>query len=110
MNFCPNCGSMLQAAKKGEPSLKCTKCNYRKPIEPQAKRKVQLSNVKPVEIAVIDKKTASLRQLPTIKMVCLKCGHAESETWTVEAADEVIHATVTFFRCTKCGATGRESG
>jgi DNA-directed RNA polymerase subunit M/transcription elongation factor TFIIS len=79
-------------------------------MEQEGKRKIILSNVKPVEIAVIDKKMASLRQLPTIKMVCLKCGHAESETWTVEAADEVIHASVTFFRCTKCGATRRESG
>jgi DNA-directed RNA polymerase subunit M/transcription elongation factor TFIIS len=101
---------MLQAAKKGKPSLKCTKCSYRKPIEHESKRKIALSNVKPVEIAVIDKKAASLRQLPIIRMVCLKCGHTECETWNVETADETIHATVTFFRCTKCGATRRETG
>jgi hypothetical protein len=28
----------------------------------------------------------------------------------VEAADETIHSTITFFRCTKCGTTRRESG
>ena len=62
------------------------------------------------EIAVIDKKTASLRQMPTVNMVCLTCGHTESETWNVEAADETIHSTITFFRFTNSGTTRRESG
>ncbi len=65
---------------------------------------------KSVEIAVIDKNAASLRQLSTVKVVCLTCGHTESETWNVEAADENIHSTITFFRCTKCGTTRREAG
>ena len=110
MDFCPQCGACLQATKKTPPTLKCTKCNYQKPLQQETKRKIIVGNAKTVEIAVIDKKAASLRQLPVIKMVCLKCGHTESETWTVEAADETIHATVTFFRCTNCGATRRESG
>jgi hypothetical protein len=51
-----------------------------------------------------------LRQLPTIHLVCETCGNTESETWNVEAADETIHSTITFFRCTKCKTTRRESG
>jgi len=110
MDFCPECGALLQVAKKGA-TLRCPKCKYQKPIkteEPQQKTNIHLG--KSVEIAVIDKKTASLRQLPTVKIVCETCGHTESETWTVETANETIHSTITFFRCTKCGATRRESG
>lgn len=55
-------------------------------------------------------KTALLRSLPTINVVCQTCGNTKSETWNVEAADEIIHSTITFFRCTKCGTTIRESG
>jgi DNA-directed RNA polymerase subunit M/transcription elongation factor TFIIS len=64
-----------------------------------------------MEIAVVDKdKKATLRQLPTIHIVCETCGNTQSETWIVEATDEMIHSTVTFFRCTKCKTTRRESG
>ncbi|GEM_PF-1791917 len=111
MNFCPQCGALLQVVKKGEASLRCPKCKYRKPIEQEeTKQKIHISHGKSAEIAVIDKKTASLRQLPTVKVVCLICGHTESEIWNVEAADETIHSTITFFRCIKCGTTRRESG
>jgi DNA-directed RNA polymerase subunit M/transcription elongation factor TFIIS len=66
---------------------------------------------KVAEIAVIDQsKEAMLRQLPTIHLVCEKCGNTESEIWNVEVADETIHSTITFFRCTKCKTTKRESG
>ena len=111
MNFCPECGALLQVVKKGTPILRCSKCKYQKPIEQKEfTPKINVHCGKPAEIAVIDKKTASLRQLSTVKMVCQTCGHTESETWTVEAANETIHSTITFFRCTNCGATKRESG
>jgi DNA-directed RNA polymerase subunit M/transcription elongation factor TFIIS len=110
MNFCPNCGSLLQVTKKGTAYLKCPKCKYQTELNQQ---KIKTSNVtcgKSKEITVIDKKTAALKQLPTVNVICQACGHTESETWQVETANETIHATVTFFRCTKCGATRRENG
>jgi DNA-directed RNA polymerase subunit M/transcription elongation factor TFIIS len=112
MNFCPKCGALLQVAKKGSPSLRCPKCKYHEPLKKEgAIQKIMVKNGKPVEIAVVDKdKEASLRQLPTIRIVCETCGNTKSETWNVEAADETIHSTVTFFRCTKCKTTRRESG
>ena len=110
MNFCPECGALLQVAKKGT-ILRCPKCKYEKPLKQgEIKQKTSLRCGKSAEIAVIDKKTASLRQLSTVKVVCLKCGHTESETWTVETANETIHSTITFFRCTNCGTTRREAG
>jgi DNA-directed RNA polymerase subunit M/transcription elongation factor TFIIS len=111
MNFCPECGALLQVVKKGTPSLRCSKCKYQKILEQgEIKQKINVHCGKSVEIAVIDKKAASLRQLPTVKIVCQTCGHTESETWTVESANETIHSTITFFRCTNCGTTKRESG
>jgi DNA-directed RNA polymerase subunit M/transcription elongation factor TFIIS len=110
MNFCPECGALLQVAKKGS-TLRCPKCKYQKPTEKQEGiQKANIHSTKPVEIVVIDKKTASLRQLSTVKIVCPECGHTESETWTVETANEMIHSTITFFRCTSCGKTRREAG
>ena len=111
MNFCPKCGALLQVVKKGNRSLVCPKCKYKEPLKlEEAKQKINLHFCKSVEIAVIDKQAASLRQMPIVNVVCLACGHTESETWNVEAADEVIHSTITFFRCTKCKTTRRESG
>jgi DNA-directed RNA polymerase subunit M/transcription elongation factor TFIIS len=112
MDFCPKCGSILQTAKKDSSTLICSKCKYQKPIEHrESNKKLSPRLCKVAEIAVIDeRKEAMLRQLPTIHMVCEKCGNTKSETWTVEAADEIIHSTITFFRCTKCKTTRRESG
>ena len=111
MDFCPKCGSMLQTTKKGSSTLRCPKCKYEKPMEHKSNKKIILPLGKGAEIAVIDQsKEAMLRQLPTIHMVCEKCGNTESETWNVEAADETIHSTITYFRCTKCKTTRRESG
>lgn len=111
MNFCPECGALLQVVKKGNTSLKCSKCKYQKILEQgEIIPKMNVHCGKSAEIAVIDKKAASLRQLPTVKIICQTCGHTESETWTIETANETIHSTITFFRCTNCGKTRRESG
>ena len=81
-------------------------------MEPnESNQKISLRLAKAAEIVVVDQhKEAMLRQLPTIHLVCETCGNTESETWNVEAADETIHSTITFFRCTKCKTTRRESG
>ena len=111
MDFCPECGSILQTAKKAPSILKCPKCKYQTQIEHKESKKICLQLGKVAEIAVIDQnKEAMFRLLPTIHLVCEKCGNTESETWNVEAADETIHSTITFFRCTKCKTTRRESG
>jgi DNA-directed RNA polymerase subunit M/transcription elongation factor TFIIS len=112
MNFCPKCGALLQVTKKGPPSLRCPKCKHQEPLKKdETTQKIGLKNGKPIEIAVVDKDTeATLRLLPIIHMVCETCGNTQSETWNVETANENIHATVTFFRCTKCKTTRRESG
>jgi len=112
MDFCPKCGSILQTAKKDFFTLKCPKCKFKKPNERREPvKKVSLKLGKVAEIAVIDEsQEVMLRLLPTIHLVCEICGNTESETWNVETANETIHSTISFFRCTKCKATRRESG
>ena len=110
MKFCPECGALLEIVKKGT-TLKCPRCKYQKALnQEKIKQRINVPCGKSAEIAVIDKKAASLRQHPTVKVVCQTCGHTKSETWTVETANETIHSTITFFRCTKCGTTRREAG
>ncbi|MCL5949997.1 MAG: hypothetical protein M1490_05915 [Candidatus Bathyarchaeota archaeon] len=109
INFCPKCGTLLQTVKKNGSSLRCPKCKFQTSLK-ETVLKANLRTGKSIEIAIVDKKAASLRQLPIIKTVCLTCGHNECETWNVETANETIHSTITFFRCTKCGTTTREAG
>ena len=112
INFCPKCGALLQVTKKSSPTLRCPKCKYKEPLKKEeAMQKIRVNVGKPVEIAVVDEdEEETFRLLPTIRIVCETCGNTQSETWNVEAADETIHSTVTFFRCTKCKTTRREYG
>jgi DNA-directed RNA polymerase subunit M/transcription elongation factor TFIIS len=112
VNFCPECGALLKVANKSAPALKCPKCKYNKPIQQEeAKQKTNIHQGQPGEIAVIDKKEeATLRPNPTINVLCPKCGKNQSETWTVAVGGETTRSTLTFFRCTTCGTTRRETG
>jgi DNA-directed RNA polymerase subunit M/transcription elongation factor TFIIS len=111
-SFCPRCGSFLKVeAKKGHPLLSCLKCGYNKPIGQNQVPKQNIRLRHPSEIAVIDKKEeAALRTFPTVNVQCPVCGKNESETWTVAVGGETANSTVTFFRCTTCGHTRRETG
>jgi DNA-directed RNA polymerase subunit M/transcription elongation factor TFIIS len=112
VDFCPQCGALLKiVAPKKAPLLACPKCAYNKPIEQNEVTKQNVHRGHPVEIAVIDKnKEATLRPLPTVIAICPKCGKNKSETWTIAVGGETANSTVTFFRCTTCGHTRRETG
>lgn len=58
-------------------------------------------------VVVIGKETKALQTLPTMKVICQKCGHGEAVYWMVQTrgGDE---ASTQFFRCTKCAWTWRE--
>jgi DNA-directed RNA polymerase subunit M len=111
VNFCPECGTLLKIVNKGAPSLKCPKCRFKKMLNQNETPKINIRHMRPHEIIVIGKKEeASLRPLPTVKVVCPTCGRDESETWSIAVGVETGPSTVTFFRCTKCGLTRRETG
>ena len=115
MEFCPTCGSFLSLAKSkvGEEIvvvLACSKCGYKK--QGSAKKaqlrtgKVTHPKGKPI-VTVISEEDQKMATLPTIKMVCPKCGNREAYFWTAQtrSGDE---AETRFFRCTKCNHTWRE--
>ncbi len=111
VNFCPSCGTLLKIVNKGAPSLYCTRCHFKEPLRQNETAKQRIRQGRPREIAVIDRaEESSLRPLPTVKVTCPACGAGESETWIVAVGGETAPSTVTFFRCTKCGKTRRETG
>lgn len=111
VNFCPQCGSLLEISNKGAPSLSCLKCGFKKLLKQNERAKLNIRHGRPREIVVIDKNEESLlRTLPTVKVICPTCGKAESETWIVGIGGEAAPSTVTFFRCIKCGTIMRETG
>ena len=79
------------------------KCSY------TAKGKVKIESTEQMKES---KKTAVIKEkdsnvMPTVAVVCAKCGNKEAYFWTAQtrAADE---AETKFFKCTKCKHTWRE--
>lgn len=111
VNFCPQCGKLLKIVNKGTPTLYCPKCRFKTKLNYIKTAKQNVHHGQPREIAVIDKnEESSLRPLPTVNVICPTCGKGKSETWVVAVGGDAAPSTVTFFRCTHCGATRRETG
>ncbi len=114
MEFCPKCGKRLVPTKKKEGKknilvLKCPKCGYEKPAEGKIVSPAKVISTTPSKesIAIIDRKAQELRTLPTVTIICPKCGNNTAYVWQVQTrgSDE---SSTQFFRCTKCGYTFRE--
>jgi DNA-directed RNA polymerase subunit M len=113
MDFCPNCGTMLnpktvESGKQEIMFLVCKKCGYSS--KPPADDKIDYKTIphSPKQmIAVIDKKE-DLSVEPTITIECPNCGNNKAYVWQVQTrgADE---SSTEFMRCMRCGYTFRES-
>ena len=110
MSFCPKCGAFLKLVHRSATSLRCEKCGFKAKLQQNnvLNHKPKLANC-PNEIAVIDKKESGLRTFPVVRIICPACGETESEIWTVAVGSEGTTASLTFFRCTACGHTRRET-
>ena len=119
MEFCPNCGMRLVLKQevsndKGDFSLVCLKCEYKKPITKEApftRKTVDIKNDQISErklITVINEEQIKIRTMPVTKIVCPKCKNRAAYWWMVQtrSADE---SSTQFFRCTKCDHTWRKS-
>ena len=115
MEFCPTCGSFLSPAKSKQGDeivmvLACSKCGYTKQ---SSAKKAQLRTGKVIQpkrkpiVTVISEEDQKMATLPTIKVVCPKCGNNLVFVWQVQTrgGDE---ASTQFMRCTKCSHTFRE--
>jgi DNA-directed RNA polymerase subunit M len=114
MEFCSNCGKRLVYKPKGKMTLYCIKC--RKKVEASRKKVIDKKiskipnskNDKSDSIVVLDKKSLKLRTLPTVDCECFKCKGKKAETWTLDLGSE-DNSQATFFRCTSCSHTWRET-
>lgn len=105
MQFCPKCGMALTPTKKEKiVVLTCPKCGQESKRSDPVMQKLE----KAKESIVVIGKGKNMQTLPTMKVSCQKCGQGEAFYWMVQTrgGDE---ASTQFFRCTKCGATWRES-
>lgn len=112
MRFCPKCGAILEIVHRSRALLQCRKCGYKT----QLQQNVSAKNKKPHsydsglnEVAVVGREELKLRTFPVVRVTCPKCGATESEVWTVAVGSEGTTSSFTFFRCTSCGHTRRET-
>lgn len=100
MKFCPKCEIRL---KKSGSGLVCPKCNHSEGDVDSPKNIIEEKEVS--EFNVLES-TDGTEALPTIKIDCEKCGHAEAVWWMLQtrSADE---PTTQFYRCTACSYTWR---
>jgi DNA-directed RNA polymerase subunit M len=85
--------------------LACPKCGEVTRRSDPIVQKLGTARESVVVIGKEDEK--SVQTLPTMQVICQKCGNGEAFYWMVQTrgGDE---AMTQFFRCTKCGRTWRE--
>jgi len=112
MKFCPKCGAILEIVHRSRASLQCKKCGYKT----QLKQDVSVENKKSRslisglnKVVVVGRDESKLRTFPIVHVTCPKCGATKSEVWTVAVGSEGTTSSFTFFRCTSCGHTRRET-
>ncbi|MDG7036771.1 MAG: transcription factor S [Nitrososphaerota archaeon] len=110
VRFCPKDGSLLKLKSiKTDDSVMlmyfCQKCGYTEQYDnAQVHEEKQEEPVS--QIKVIGEKE-NVDPLPTIDIVCPKCGNKKAYWWMLQtrSADE---PPTQFFKCTKCGYTWRQ--
>ena len=108
MHFCPKCGMRLVQVKGSEGVyLTCKKCGYSELADKQLAKSTSANSkeYKPL-IQVLGEDEEGISAMPTIKILCPKCGHDTAVWWMLQtrSADE---PTTQFYRCVKCNHTWR---
>jgi DNA-directed RNA polymerase subunit M len=106
MQFCPKCHLALIPIKKEKAIvLACPNCGeVTRRSHPVV---LKLGTARESVVVIGREEEKSIQALPTMQVICQKCGNGEAFYWMVQTrgGDE---ASTQFFRCTKCGATWRE--
>jgi len=110
MEFCPSCGTRLICKPQSKVRFYCTKCGRKSEFSGIKFLKEKSMNTKLFDsgIAVIDSQVQKLRTLPSVNASCPKCEGKKAETWSMAFGSE-DNSQVTFFRCTSCRHTWRET-
>ena len=97
MEFCPECGKVLF-----QKDVKFTfdACGYEKGVTEESKKQYEVAEKIDKEDTVIVT-DGNVKTLPTIKVICPKCGNKLAFWWLQQtrSADE---SETRFFRCTEC--------
>jgi DNA-directed RNA polymerase subunit M len=106
MEFCPKCGARLIHDFTDKKPLHCSKCRY---VSKTSKtKKIQNKIEKEPSVVVIDKKMLEMKTFPTIEVECPKCKGKIAEVWSMTMGSNE-KSDATFYRCTSCRHTRRES-
>ncbi|MEM5875485.1 MAG: transcription factor S [Candidatus Aenigmatarchaeota archaeon] len=110
MKFCSKCGGIMSVIEeKGKKYLKCSRCGYKE----EAKREKFILKEEIVEDEnkklIVFKKDEDLKQLPTTKIDCPKCGYEEAYWWMQQTRSSDEPPTI-FYKCKKCGYSWRIYG
>jgi DNA-directed RNA polymerase subunit M len=103
MKFCPKCKTILIPERiKGKSYLVCKKCGYK---EESREKLLIISGVKEEsrEVVVIGE---SKENLPTIDIICPKCGNTKAY-WYMQQTRSADEPPTVFYKCTKCGYSWR---
>ena len=106
MEFCPKCNSRLIFDTSDKKSSHCSKCKY------VSKNSVTKSppdkSEKDEGLIIIDKNFLKMKTFPTTKVECPKCKGKTAEFWSMTMGSNE-NSDATFYRCTSCRHTRRES-
>jgi DNA-directed RNA polymerase subunit M len=109
MEFCDECGSMLQPKKiDGKVVMACPKCGEGKELDKKDQVLTQEVKRDEGETMVVIENPDEIKTMPTKPMHCSKCKKVqETQYWTLQtrSGDE---APTQFYRCTVCKQTWRE--
>jgi DNA-directed RNA polymerase subunit M len=103
MEFCPDCGTAM-FPKDG--NFVCQNCGFEKKVTEEAKKQYEVSeSVNKEETVIVT--GDDVQTLPTIKMICPKCGN-KTAYWWLQQTRRADESETRFLRCTECEYTWRE--
>jgi transcription factor S len=113
MNFCLNCGSLLETKKVKLKNhaivmFSCNKCGH-KIEETYENMTINCKTIThtPKQLVSVIGKEDQFNILPTIQVTCPRCDNGNAYAWQVQTKPSEESSTL-FLRCTKCNYTFRE--
>lgn len=107
MEFCPNCGFMLEeVVEGGKRVLKCPNCGFTKEASNASSGGLTFSGASDAGLRAVEESSPK-GAITKLLEGCPRCGHTEAYSWVIQtrAADE---PPTRIYKCTKCGYTWRE--
>ncbi len=102
MKFCPKCKGLLMPSKEG---LLCSSCGYKESSSVEVKEEIKR---KPkAAIFTGGKEEAEIESMPTVDIICPKCGH-DKALWYEKQTRASDEPETQFFICKKCSHRWRK--